>query len=167
MLTVDVQKNKEQFINYVKKITRMTNEESERLIFKLSNSDFFTAPYTTKYQYSYEGGLCAYSLKVYEKLSELFSKDIKDETLLILGLFCGLSKMNFYEPVVINKKVYSDNGTKSDNLGKFDWKSEYSYKVRDAENRYIFGTPGQTTERMLSYFLPLTEEESIALISFP
>lgn len=169
-----IQENKQEFINLVNSIGREDFDKS-RLLFKLENSDFFKAPASTKYNNSYEGGLCEHSIAVYRALKTLVmsmgmyndgtsDKGFTEDTLLIVGLFHDFSKMNFYETYAINKKVYSENGSKEDNLGKFDWKSEKAFKVKEAEDRYVFGTAGQNSERMLSYFISLSEQESAAII---
>ena len=45
----------------------ITRPGSERLLEYLlsENSDFFTAPASTKYHSAYEGGLCQHSINVY------------------------------------------------------------------------------------------------------
>ena len=65
----------------------------------------------------------------------------------------------------MNKKVYSPKGTKQDELGNFDWVSEQGYGVKDASKRFIFGSNGETSEFRLRQYIPLTMDESAALIN--
>lgn len=167
MHNIDYDSNKSRFVALVKSITR-DGFEADKLLYKLENSDFYTAPASTVYHNSFAGGLLAHSLNVYDRLVTLVnSLDItaySEDTLKIVGLFHDLAKMNFYESYVRNVKRYSDHGSKSDDMGKFDWASERGYKVREPADRYLFGTHGQNSERILSYFTPLSEEESAAII---
>ena len=58
---------KEQFLELLKSVQR---EGIEELIKFIENSDFFTAPASTKFHGDYEGGLLEHSLKVYDILCE-------------------------------------------------------------------------------------------------
>ena len=88
-----------------------------------------------------------------------------EDSLLICGLLHDISKMNFYEVTSRNEKVYSENGSKSDSLGRFEWQASLSFKVRDAENRFIYGNHEETSEFMIKSFIPLTVEESVAILN--
>ncbi len=162
-----IQNNKMRFIELVKSINR-EGFDKEQLLYKLENSDFFTAPASTIYHNSVEGGLVDHTLNVYENLVAIVkAKNIttfSEDTLKIVALFHDLAKMNFYEVYARNVKKYSPHGTKQDEMGKFDWAAEKGYKVKDANDRYLFGTHGQNSERILSYFMPLSEQESAAII---
>ena len=59
------------------------------------------------------------------------------DTIKIVALFHDISKINNFEQTVRNKKVYSDAGTKQDDVGKYDWKSEVAYTVADVQNRFV------------------------------
>ena len=158
--------SKERFIELLNKVERPFNKQG--LINKLENSDFFIAPASTKYNFSYEGGLVDHCLSVYDifsKLKETLNLDISDESVIVLSLFHDFYKMNFYDSYVKNEKVYSEYGSKSDNLGRFDWVSKNAYKVKEPEDRFIYGTNGETCEYMVRYYLPLSTEESIAIIN--
>ena len=172
MLTEDqIKKNKEKFLIYVENINR-EGFDKEGLINKLINSDFFEAPASTKYHLNCKGGLCQHSLNVYECLKSLVEVAYEDipfspfegDSLKIVGLFHDISKMNFYKTDQRNKKEYSPTGSKKDNYGNYDWVSESYYTVRDPEDRFIFGTHGQNSERIISYFIPLSEAESSSII---
>lgn len=163
---MDKELDKARFIELVNSITR-EGFEKDKLLYKLENSDFFDAPASTLYHNSVCGGLVNHSLNVYDtlvKLQQTFQFTASEDTLKIVALFHDLSKMNFYEKYARNVKHYVPYGSKSDEFGKFEWATETAYKVKDAESRYLFGTHGQNSERMLSYFMPLSEEESAAII---
>ena len=58
MLTPEqIEKNKLEFIELVRSIHR-EGMDTESLIKKLENSDFFVAPASTIYHNAYDGGLC-------------------------------------------------------------------------------------------------------------
>lgn len=86
-----------------------------------------------------------------------------DNSILITALLHDVSKMNFYEETVINKKYYSKFGKKQDELGKFDWVSEKGYKVKSVDERFVFGTKGQNSAYIIGYYIPLTLEETAAI----
>ena len=167
MLDVEVKQLKDRFIELVKSITR-EGFEADKLLYKLENSDFYKAPASTMFHNSFEGGLLAHSLNVYDNLVMLVKAcgitQFSEDTLKIVALFHDLAKMNFYEVYTRNVKRYSDHGSKQDEMGKFDWATEKGFRVKDATERYLFGTHGQNSERMLSYFTPLSEQESAAII---
>jgi hypothetical protein len=170
MLTKEqIQTNKEEFIEILRTIER-EGAEIEKLITKLENSDFFYAPASIKYHNAFEGGLVDHCLNVYYNLMHLLKykypdgSDISDDSIKIVALLHDLSKMNNYEPTYSNKKVYCEEGNKYDELGKFMWVSVPSWKVREASDRFIFGNHESTAEFMIRQFIPLTVEESSAIL---
>lgn len=164
--------NKQAFIELVNSISIEGFLKEELLAF-LEESDFYTAPASTKYHNSFKGGLCDHSLNVYQHLVDLYTKFQADfpnttyslDTLKVVALFHDLSKVNFYEPEIRNKKVYTETGTKKDNMGKFDWISEEGFKVREAEGRAVGGTHGFNSLMVVNRFVPLTYEESVAILN--
>lgn len=161
-----IQKNKEEFKNLVLTIDR-NNANIEGLLETLENSDFFIAPASTKYHGAFEGGLCRHSLDVYlilDNLIHMNNLEYDRTSIIITSLFHDISKMNYYETTYMNKKVYSDNGSKYDAGGKYDWVSEKGYKTIDVKNRFIYGNHEQTSEYMIRRFIPLTLEESISIL---
>jgi hypothetical protein len=146
-----IENNKQEFINLIKSITR--EFDKDKLIDWLENkSDFFTAPASTKYHRSYEGGLCDHSLNVYYALRNLncsympelavteeeakqgiHKYEYDEDTLKIVGLLHDISKANYYE--VFTRNVKDNDG---------NWK--------------------QNTEFMVSTFIPLTIDEKVALL---
>lgn len=162
-----IQKNKELFISLLQELkTLRPGAKVDELIVKLESSDWFEAPASTKYHGACKGGLCQHSLNVYKHLLDLSKEydDIDRSSIIIVALLHDFSKMNVYELSYRNKKVYSENGSKSDNGGRFDWISEQSYTLMDEANRFIYGNHEETSEFMARTFIPLTIEESVAIL---
>lgn len=171
MLTKEqIMNNKTDFIGLLNSITR-EGVDIEKLINKLERSDFFHAPASTQYHNSYEGGLCDHCLNVCSNMLQLVDmkadalginpEDVR-ESVIIVSLLHDISKMNTYEPGVKNEKVYSENGSKYDELGKYDWVSKPIWVTRD--DKFVFGSHESTSEFMARQFIPLTMEESIAIL---
>lgn len=167
MLTdIEISNNKAVFIALIDSIKR-EGFLKDQLIAKLKNSDFFFAPASTKYHGAYKGGLCEHSINVYNnlvKLNEMKIMDFDEDSMKIVALFHDISKMNLYETYFQNKKNYYAGGSKHDEGGSYDWETVTAYKVKDAEDRFIFGNHEQTSEFMLRTYCPLTYEESIAIL---
>lgn len=170
MLTeTQIQQNKEQYISLIESLSVDSSFNIDGLVSFLENSDFFTAPASTMYHCAYKGGLCQHSLNVYNTLQQLvneFAPNMYDEvSIKIVALLHDISKVDFYESYVVNKKIYSENGTKHDNMGNFDWFSEEAFKVKDASKRFICANHGVNSFMIASRYLALTEEESSAIIN--
>lgn len=160
---------KTEFIELLTTIKR-PNANINGLIQRLESSDFFRAPASTKYHNAFKGGLVDHSLNVYHNLKNLvemkeLQEYITEESIIICGLLHDISKMNFYEPSARNKKVYHENGLKYDELGRFDWVSEFCYKVKDAKERFIYGNHEETSEFMIKTYIPLSVDESVAILN--
>lgn len=160
---------KEEIENLLRSINR-PNVNIEGLINKLESSDFFTAPASTKYHNSYKGGLAEHSLNVYYNLKELvelkgLKEIITDDNIIICGLLHDISKINFYEISYMNKKVYHEYGSKFDELGRFDWQSVPSFKVKPVTERFVFGNHEENSEFMIRTFIPLELSESVAILN--
>lgn len=171
MLTKEqIMNNKTDFIGLLNSITR-EGADIEKLIKKLENSDFFYAPASTQFHGSYEGGLCDHCLNVCSNMLQLVDmkadvlgvnpEEVR-ESIIIVSLLHDISKMNTYKLGVKNEKVYSENGSKYDELGKFDWVSKRIYVRRD--DAFIFGSHESTSEYIARQFIPLKLEESVAIL---
>lgn len=165
-----IESNKEHFESILRENVTREGADVEGLIEKLESSDFFYAPASTKYHSCYAGGLCQHSLNVYYNLKNLieakgYGTVIPEESIAICGLLHDLSKMNFYEPTVRNKKLYFDEGTKKDEIGNFDWVSEKSWGYVSDDERFIFGNHEETSEFMARTFIPLNHIESAAIMN--
>lgn len=120
-------------------------------------TDFFTAPASTRYHGSYEGGLVEHSLNVYDRLvwementvgagwQELYSP----ETVAIIALFHDLCKIDRY--IITEKWRKDENG---------DWEAykAYEYNKEKAEMGH-----GAQSVFYLQKFIQLTEFEAQAI----
>ena len=106
---------KDEFIEiYEKHITR---EGSKELLKWLLQSDFFTAPASTRFHSSYEGGLCEHSVKVYKRYlnmikseyGENYEQVISNESIAIIALLHDVCKVNCYK--VDYRNVKDETGT--------------------------------------------------------
>ena len=167
----EIENNKQRYIELLRKISRPS--DVEQLINYLDNNGFFTSPASTKFHASYEGGLCEHSLNVYDSLVQLIESKYKDipfpvfdnDSIIITALCHDLDKVNLYEKTAINTKVYSTNGSKYDEVGNYDWVTTIGYKTTENSKRFLFGTHGQNSERITSAYIPLTDEESCAIVN--
>lgn len=126
-------------------------EGAERLLDWLLRSDFFTAPASTKYHGSHEGGLCEHSVNVYNRLiGNVAMKDIEAsaESLAVVALLHDVCKANFYKVEMKNKKNQSG-----------EWIQEAYYTVDD---QLPFGH-GEKSQYIISAFIKLSREESMAI----
>ena len=120
-------------------------------------TDFFTAPASTRYHGSYEGGLVEHSLNVYDRLvwementvgagwQEIYSP----ESIAIIALFHDLCKIDRY--VITEKWRKDENG---------DWEAyeAYEYNKEKAEMGH-----GAQSVFYLQKFIQLTEFEAQAI----
>ena len=166
-----IEDNKMRFLKLVSEID-IQGADTAGLVTYLDNSDFFTAPASTKYHNNFKGGLCEHSLNVYYALVNLYEQykdklpyEIDKNSLLVVGLFHDISKTNYYEVEIRNKKMYTEHGKQHDNMGNFSWISVESWKVRDAENRFLAGTHEENSVLLLGRFIPLTQEETVAIMN--
>lgn len=160
---------KEDFIAILRRVKR-PNANIEGLIEKLETTDFFTAPASTKFHNACYGGLLAHSLNVYNNLEMLVNnkgleEEIPVESRIICALLHDISKMNYYERTIRNKKVYDPNGSKWDEMGRFDWASEPSWSVIPNSKRFIYGSHEENSVFMVQCYIPLTITESAAILN--
>lgn len=159
---------KAEFCGILREITRK-GADVELLISKLDSNGFFESPASAKYHNAFKGGLVDHSLNTYYNLKSLvtakgLSDSISKDSIIICGLLHDISKMGTYEITAKNKKVYSPDGSKWDEIGRFDWVSEKGYSTKDSEDRFIYGNHEETSEFMIRKFIPLTVEESAAIL---
>ena len=141
--------NKEIFIELLKGINR---NGIEKLSAFLEESDFYTAPSSTKYHLSIPGGLLHHSLNVHKLLvvkDKSYKLNINPETLLITSLFHDLCKINFYGTEFRN--------VKNDETGQ--WEKKQIYVVKD---QFPMGH-GEKSVIILQQFMTLSEEEQLAI----
>lgn len=115
-----------------------------------TKSDFFTAPASTKYHCSYEGGLCEHSLNVFENLKKLFEVSniqTTPETIAIVSLLHDVCKTGYYKQEMRNVK---ENGV---------WVQKPFYTVEDD---VPYGH-GEKSVYIIGSFIKLTREEAMAI----
>lgn len=140
--------NKERFLDICR--THIHREGIETLLKWLVNSDFFTAPASTRFHGCYEGCLCEHSLNVYDTLRELrdkYAPEISDETIAIVALFHDVCKINFYK---IEKKNVKEDGR---------WIEKDVYVI---DEKVPLGH-GEKSCILLQWYIHLTVEELLAI----
>lgn len=162
-----IQKNKEEYIALINMVHRDGFRKAEFLQM-LEESDFYYAPASTRFHNAFPGGLVDHKLHTYNNAKLINTQKnlgISHDSIVLGTLGHDLGKINFYEIYQSHKKAYSDHGSKSDINGRFDWVAEGKIGVRDASERFIYGTHAQNSERILSSYCPLSEEESMAILN--
>jgi hypothetical protein len=146
--------DKERYIELLKSTNR---EGVDELIKYLEGSDFFTAPASTKYHGSFEGGLCRHCLNVYdclEGITKLHTKHVEgritEDSIIIVSLLHDLSKVDFYELYDRNVKVDGQ------------WVQQRCYKIRD--DKFIYGNHEETSLFVAQQFVSLSIEEQVAIL---
>ncbi len=151
---------KEEFINIYKENIKRQGADN-LLDYLVNKSDFFTAPSSTRFHGSYEGGLVQHSVNVYHCLKdylsrprakELYKMDYSEETIAIVSLLHDLCKVNFYSVDYRNAK--NDNGV---------WEKIPYYTINDT---MPYGH-GEKSVYIISGYLygdsRLTREEAFAI----
>ena len=110
---MDLDLNNDIFIQLFNK--HITREGSDKLLKWLIDSDFFTAPASSKFHNAVTGGLCDHSLNVFDRAVELIEnenkkdgspfKNITMENIAVATLLHDVCKVNFYEVQMRNVKV--------------------------------------------------------------
>ena len=141
---------KEKFIELLKSTNRLGIED---LISFLEKTDFFTAPASTRFHGSFEGGLVEHSLKVYEILdykakNNVLKLEIPDDTIKIVSLLHDICKLNFYKVDYRNAKN-----------AKGEWEKVPYYTIEDT----IPYGHGEKSVMMLTEYIKLTSEEKYAI----
>ena len=114
-------------------------------------TDFFTAPASSRAHGVFEGGLLVHSLNVY-KLLKSFSKNIPElnpEAIIIVGLLHDLCKVNFYKKSVRNVKI----------PGEKRWEEEEGYAIDDV---FPMGH-GEKSVFLAMKHIRLTDEEAVSI----
>lgn len=140
--------------NEVKKLLQEVNREGmENLIKFLENSDFFTAPASTRFHGSYAGGLMEHSMKVYELLKQKVQNcpieiNVSEDTIKIVALLHDICKVNFYKTDYRNAK--NEKGV---------WEKVPYYAIEDS----IPYGHGEKSVMMITEYIKLTAEEKYAI----
>lgn len=148
--------DKERFIELFK--THIKREGADKLLEYLCSdaSDFFTAPASTRFHGSVQGGLLAHSLNVYDclcdylqrkRVRDVYGMKYSDETVAIVSLLHDICKVNFYVETTRNVK---ENGV---------WKTVPYYSIDD---RLPYGH-GEKSVYIISGYMRLTRDEAFAI----
>jgi HD superfamily phosphohydrolase YqeK len=124
----------------------------EDLLEWVSTSDFFTAPASTRYHGSHDGGLLQHSLNVYDCLTEEIElagleERYAPETVTIVALFHDICKANFYKKGIRNVK---ENG---------QWVQKEVFEI---DEKFPCGH-GEKSVIILQNFMRLSAEEIYAI----
>lgn len=152
-----IEKNKNEFIEIYKE--NITRPGSDKLLNYLisEQSDFFTAPCSTRFHGSYAGGLVQHSINVYNCLKDYLSrqrtKDVygmeyTNESIALTALLHDVCKMNFYSVDYRNAK--NEQGV---------WEKVPYYTIND---QLPYGH-GEKSVYIVSGFMRLTREEAFAI----
>lgn len=145
--------NQEKFVQIFNKY--ITRDGAEGLLDWLINSDFFTAPASSKFHSAYEGGLCAHSLNVFDRYvrlltmeyGEQFTDKIPMESVAIIALLHDVCKVDFYKTDYRNVKVDGQ------------WVQVPYYTVED---KLPYGH-GEKSVYIVGSFIKLTREEAMCI----
>lgn len=151
-----VREIREEFISiYTENIKR---EGADKLLDYLKNRcDFFTAPASTRFHSSYEGGLAQHSLNVYyclksyterQRVREDYKLSCTEETIAIVALLHDICKVDTY--VKDFRNVKNEQG---------QWEKVPTYRFED---KLPYGH-GEKSVYMISGFMRLTREEAMAI----
>ena len=144
-----IQESKKEFIGLLMSTGR---PGMESLVAWLENeTDFFTAPASTRAHGVYEGGLLVHSLNVYKLLTS-FAKNIPGlatEAIIIVGLLHDLCKVNFYKKSIKNVKI----------PGEKRWEEEEGYAIEDM---FPMGH-GEKSVYLAMKHIRLTDEEALGI----
>lgn len=151
-------------------------EGVERLVeYIRNNTDFYSAPASTRFHLACEGGLLQHSLNVYDCLvakkgSPIWGPvlaDIPDESLIIVSLLHDLCKTNFYTEGIKNQKTYDVEkvnaaetwNRKRDKMGEYIWESVKFYQIDD---KLPLGH-GEKSAMLIQWFIRLKMHEVMAI----
>jgi hypothetical protein len=134
--------------------SHIQREGAADLLKWLEQSDFFTAPASTRFHGCHSGGLLEHSMNVYRRLNQLcnteeFAGRYSDETIAITALCHDLCKVNFYKPSFRNVKDESGRWVRKDT-----WEIEEKFPCGEHSDKSII---------ILQNFIKLTPDEIMAI----
>ena len=167
---IDTKKNIEEFENLYNEYI-LPREGGDRLLEFIRKSDFYTAPASTRFHLSEEGGLLQHSLNVFHCLMNKASNTTwaniitpdKYNTVACVALLHDLCKTYFYDKELKNTKTYDPDivasfgghGVKHDAKGDYVWTMTESYTYN---NRFPLGH-GAKSVFFIQQFIKLSIEE--------
>lgn len=150
--------SKEVFIKLYKE--NIKRPGADELLSWLEQSDFFSAPASTKFHGNCEGGLCTHSIMVYYRLRELYERycttgadgelfKASDETIAIVSLLHDVCKVGCYKVDYRNAK--NEFGV---------WEKVPYYKF---DEQFSYGYHGPKSVYLIERYLKLSEIEAVAI----
>lgn len=118
----------------------------------LCQTDFFSAPASTKYHDCFEGGLATHSMAVYfflKKLCRDWDCDATDETIALVALFHDVCKIGCYKTEMRWRK---DANNQWEQYPVFTFKEDFAY-----------GGHGSKSVFLIQSFMKLSPEEASAI----
>lgn len=139
---------RDEFIDiFTKNVTR---DGAQKLLAWLDNTDFFSAPASTKFHCACEYGLVMHSVNVYKTLRErYFDESDSEESFAICGLLHDICKSQYYKT--------STRNVKNDETGQ--WEKKPFYTVDDA---FPYGH-GEKSVYLIERFMRLKPAEAMAI----
>ena len=152
-----MEEKKAKFIEMLKSTGR---EGIDKIIEVIEGLGFFTAPASSKFHLSYDGGLLEHSLNVCEMALELREVVIKKnpdlqsslpvESVIISSLLHDVCKSDIYKPII--KKMKNKDG---------EWVDTKTYDVDHGQ--HPFGHGEKSVILLLQNGLKLTNDEALAI----
>jgi len=142
-----IEKNKNLILSLLRKINR---PGMDKLIKFLKESDFFTAPASTRYHLCCLGGLAQHSLnvtKLFDAKCKKFDVDIINDSILLCGLLHDFCKINLY--IKANKWVKTK--------GKWNEEEVWSFKEQKPLGH------GAKSVILIQNFINLTLQEQVLI----
>lgn len=144
----DIRAAKEEFNNIFRE--HVVRDGSEKFLAWLENTDFFTAPASTKFHCACEGGLLLHSLNVYEVLrGKYFEQGDSEESFALCALLHDICKSQYYKT--------STRNVKNDETGQ--WEKKAFYMVED---QFPYGH-GEKSVFLIERFIRLKIDEAVAI----
>lgn len=148
---------KERFVQTYKQYIKREGSDMFLEYLESKSCDFFTAPASTRFHGSHEGGLVEHSLNVFdclhqylnhERVREVYGLEYSEESIAIVALLHDVCKINFYKAGTRNVK--DENGV---------WQKVPTYEIDD---KLPYGH-GEKSVYILSGYMRLTREEAFAI----
>ena len=155
MLTLEQKNNNE--IRFMEMLSRLNIDLTE--ISKLLDQiDYFNKPLSAQYNGDYPGGLCEYALRFAHELGVLcnayFPGRYSEEDVIKVALLKDIYKATMYESYMKN--------VKDDETGQ--WSTIPAFRVKDSENRPVFGEIGFSSYMQIRELIPRTTEQTEAIV---
>lgn len=118
----------------------------------LESTDFYTAPASTRYHGSHEGGLAIHSLNVYSQLKKLcnwYGCEATNESIALVSLFHDLCKADYYTTEMRWRKDQNNQ-----------WEQ---YPVYAINEKFAYGGHGSKSVYLVQNFIKLSPEEASAI----